>query len=132
MRFARDLPNLTVSFSRVSTDRDIVIMPDRMHAADIFEAVVRALRGERMFVHFSSEITEQDRNGNPTFTCPENPAEYELHAWLDQYVDAANALRRRIAELVNVNVYVRVVYTQAAAIEALDELIQLSNVKPSV
>lgn len=128
MRLARDLPNLTVSFSRASTERDVVITPDRMHAADIFEAVVHALKGNRVFIHFPSELTDQDKNGNPMFTCPDEPAEYELHAWLDQYMDAANALRRRISELVNVNVYVRVVYTQAAAIDALDELIKLGKI----
>lgn len=129
MKLARDMRNLTVSFSRTSTDRDVVITPDRMHAADIFEAVVRALKGERVFIHFPSEITEQDKNGNPIFTCPEAPAEYELHAWLDQYVDAGNELRAKIAELINVNVFVRVVYTQKMAIVALADLMRLKKIK---
>ncbi len=128
MKLARDMRNLTISFSRTSTPRDVVITPDRMHAADIFEAVVKALKGERVFIHFPSEITPQDKNGNPMFTCPENPAEYELHAWLDQYVDAGNELRAKIAELVNVNVFVRVVYTQKMAILALEELIHLKKI----
>lgn len=127
MHLARDMRNLTVSFSRSSTARDVVITPDRMHAADIFEAVVRALQGERVFIHFPSDVTEQDKHGNPMFMCPENPAEYELHAWLDQYVDAGNELRQRIAELINVNVFVRVVYTQKSAILALEELLTLQN-----
>ncbi|GAB5491626.1 MAG: hypothetical protein Phog2KO_18410 [Phototrophicaceae bacterium] len=129
MKIARDMRNLTVSFSRASTTRDVVITPDRMHAADIFEAVVKALKGERVFIHFPSEITEQDKNGNPMFTCPDEPAEYELQAWLDQYADAGNELRRRIADLINVNVFVRVVYTQKMAIMALDELIDLTKIK---
>lgn len=128
MRLARDMRNLTVSFSRSSTPRDVVITPDRMHAADIFEAVVRALKGERVFIHFPSDVTDQDKNGNPMFTCPESPAEYELHAWLDQYVDAGNELRAKISELINVNVFVRVVYTQRTAIMALEELLHLSKI----
>ncbi|MGJ3239912.1 MAG: hypothetical protein ACFE0Q_14465 [Anaerolineae bacterium] len=127
VRIARDMNNLTVSFSRSSAQSDVSIMPDRMHAADIFEALVRALKGERIFVHFPADITEQDSNGNPMFMCPEAPAEYELHAWLDQYVDAGDALRTRIAELINVNVFVRVVYTQKSAILALEELLTLQK-----
>lgn len=131
MRLARDMRNLTVSFSRTSTVRDVVVTPDRMHAADIFEAVVKALRGERIFIHFPSEVTEQDANGNPMFLCPEAPAEYELHAWLDQYVDAGNELRAKISELINVNVFVRVVYTQKTAIAALNDLLVLRKILES-
>ncbi|MEO1288125.1 MAG: hypothetical protein AAFV93_10170 [Chloroflexota bacterium] len=127
MRLARDMSNLTVSFSRTSTERDVVVMPDRMHASEIFEAVVKALKGERVYIHFPSGVTEQDKNGNPIFMCPEKPAQYELHAWLDQYVDAGNELRAKIAELINVNVFVRVVYTQKNAITALEELLVLKK-----
>ncbi|MGB7339615.1 MAG: hypothetical protein WBC91_12045 [Phototrophicaceae bacterium] len=127
MRLARDMSNLTVSFSRTSTERDVVITSDRMHAAEIFEAVVKALKGERVFIHFPSDVTEQDANGNPIFLCPDNPAQYQLHAWLDQYLDAGNELRAKIAELVNVNVFVRVVYTQRNAISALEELLKLKK-----
>jgi len=34
-----------------------------------------------------------------------------MRALLDQYVDEGNELRRSIAELVSINVFVRVVYT---------------------
>lgn len=131
MHLARDLSNLTISFSRSSSMRDVVITPDRMHAADIFEAVVRALRGERVFIHFPAGLTERDERGNPIFQCPENPPEHELHAWLDQYLDAGNELRRRIVDLISINVFVRVVYTQRSAIIALEELLKLKGLLPN-
>jgi hypothetical protein len=98
-----------------------------MHAADIFEAVVRASSGERVFVHFDDDETMRDEKGNPLFNAPQYPLEMEMHALLDQYVDEGNELRKRIADLVGVNVYVRIVYTQRSAIIALEELLLLKK-----
>jgi hypothetical protein len=131
MHFAREMGALTVTFSGRPGPHDIVITSDRMHAADIFEAVVRASAGERVFVHFDADETHRDERGNPLFNAPQNPREMEMHALLDQYVDEGNELRKRIAQLVGVNVYVRVVYTQRSAIIALEELLLLKKmIKP--
>jgi hypothetical protein len=127
MHFAREMGALTVSFSGLPGPHDIVITPDRMHAADIFEAVVRASSGQRVFVHFDDDETRRDEKGNPVFGAPQHPREMELHALLDQYVDEGNELRKRIAELVGINVYVRIVYTQRSAILALEELLILKK-----
>ena len=127
MHFAREMGSLTVTFSGRSGPNDVVITPKRMHAADIFEAVVRASSGERIFVHFDDDETARDEKGNPLFSLPENPREMEMHALLDQYVDEGNELRKRIAELVGINVFVRVVYTQRSAIIDLEELLKLKK-----
>ena len=50
-----------------------------------------------------------------------------LNRLLDQYVDEGNELRKAIAELVHVNVFTRVVYTQKSAILALEELLRIKN-----
>lgn len=126
MHIANEMNGLTVSFSQHHHSH-YEISPDRMHAAEIFEAVVRALSGERIYINFPADDQYRDANGNPRFTCPENPRSAELRAWLDQYVDEGNSLRRRIAELVSVNVFVRVVYTQKAAIQGLEELLVLKK-----
>lgn len=127
MHFAREMGALTVTFSGRPGPNDVVITSDRMHAADIFEAVVRASSGERVFVHFDDDDTQRDEKGNPLFNAPTQPREMEMHALLDQYVDEGNELRTRIAELIGVNVYVRVVYTQRSAILALEELLILKK-----
>src|SRR5690606_31727863 len=126
MHLAREMVGLTVTFSD-NPHSHYQIEADRMHAADLFEAVVRALSGERIFVNFPSGETYRDMDGNPLFVCTQAPRRAELHAWLDQYVDEGNALRKRIAELVGVNVFTRVVYTQKSAILGLEELLMLSN-----
>ena len=125
MHFAHEMATLTVTFGGQPGSNDVIITSDRMHAADIFQAVVRAASGERVFVHFSGSDTKRDSDGNPLFIAPENPKPVELDALLDQYVDEGNELRRRIAELIGVNVFVRVVYTQRSAILALEELLTL-------
>lgn len=127
MHFAREMGSLTVTFSGRPGPNDIVITPDRMHAADIFEAVVRASSGGRVFVHFDDDDTQRDDKGNPLFNAPQHPREMELTALLDQYVDEGSELRKRIAQLVGINVYVRVVYTQRSAIIALEELLLLKK-----
>jgi hypothetical protein len=125
MHIARDMDGLTTTFSSSPRNSTYQIEADRMHAADLFEAVVRALSGERIFINFPAGDQYRDEHGNPCFICPESPRSAELHSWLDQYVDEGNALRKRIAELIGVNVFVRVVYTQKSAILALEELMSL-------
>jgi hypothetical protein len=127
MHFAREINNLTVTFGTSYTARDIVVTSDRMHAADIFQAIVRATNGERVYVHFPLPETRRDEKGNPLFAAPEDPMDVEMHALLDQYVDEGNELRRRISELVGVNVFIRIVYTQRSAILALEELLILKK-----
>lgn len=125
LHFANEMKTLTVTFANTHKLGEVVITPGRMHAADIFEAVVKAAAGERVFVHFPSNITKRDAAGNPIFVCPKNPPKKELDALLDQYVDEGNDLRKRIAELVGVSVFVRLVYTQRSAVIALEELLTL-------
>ena len=125
LHFATEMKTLTVTFADTHYPGEIVITPDRMHAAEIFEAVVRAAAGERIYVHFPPKKTLRDAAGNPMFVCPKNPLKRELSALLDQYIDEGNELRKRIAELIGVNVFVRIVYTQKSATLALDELITL-------
>jgi hypothetical protein len=126
MNFAREMHTLTVNFGYPSLN-DIVISPDRIHAADLFKAVVQAASGNRVFVTFTNKDARDDK-GNPMFIAPEHPREIELNALLDQYVDEGNALRRAIAELVTVNVFVRVVYTHRSAIIALEEVLRVKGI----
>jgi hypothetical protein len=127
MHMASDMAGLTVSFSK-HPQGQYSLSPDRMHAAEIFEAVVRALSGETIYINFPAGDEFRDAHGNPVFVCPEKPRPAELRAWLDQYVDEGNALRKRIAELIGINVFVRVVYTQKSAILALEELLILKKI----
>lgn len=125
LHFATQMKTLTVTFADTHYPGEIVITPDRMHAAEIFEAVVKAASGKRVYVHFPPKRTARDSAGNPLFVCPERPPKRELYALLDQYIDEGNDLRKRIAELVCVNVFVRIVYTQSSAKLALDELLTI-------
>ncbi len=125
MQFARDMDTLTVTFGGDVHSGDIIISPDRIHAADLFGAVVAAASGERVFLNFTGGGDARDAKGNPMFLAPIDPPEIEMHALLDQYVDEGNELRRAIAELIKINVYTRVVYTQKSAIQALDELLRI-------
>lgn len=127
MSFAREMDTLTVTFDETPRKGDMIISPDRIHAADLFESVVRAASGERVFVNFSGGMSVLDEKGNPRFIAPENPPEMVMHALLDQYVDEGNELRRRIAELVEISVFVRVVYTQRSAIHALEEVLRIKG-----
>jgi len=127
MTFAREMDTLTVTFDETPRKGDKVISPDRIHAADLFEAVVHASAGERVFVNFSGGMSILDEKGNPRFIAPDNPPEMVMHALLDQYVDEGNELRRRIAELVEISVFVRVVYTQRSAIQALEEVLRIKG-----
>jgi hypothetical protein len=130
MYFARKLDTLTVTFSDAPQAGDVVITPDRIHAADMFAAVVRASEGERVMVNFPVDATKRDDRGNPVLIAPENPPLVELEALLDQYVDAGNALRKAIAQLVEISVFVRVVYTERSAIVALEELLKVADILP--
>lgn len=127
MGFAREMNTLTTAFSDNPARGDVIITPDRMHATDLFEAIVRAASNQRVFVTFTGGQKARDARGNPKFVLPENPPEVEMHALLDQYVDEGNALRRKIAEMVGVSVYVRIVYTQESAILALSEVLKIKG-----
>ncbi len=127
MNFAREMDLLTVTFGERTYETDIVISSERMHAADLFRAVVRASSGKRVIVTFTGGSHARDELGNPLFIAPEKPRKVERDAILDQYTDEGNALRRAIAELVEISVFVRVTYTQAATIQAMREVLKLSN-----
>ncbi|MGB1285970.1 MAG: hypothetical protein ACPG7F_05510 [Aggregatilineales bacterium] len=130
MQFALELDTLTVSFGDNYHRGDLLIYPDRMQAVDLFEAVVNAASGERVFINFMGDSSTRDEKGSPMFIIPENPPEMERRALLDQYMDEGNRLRHAIAELVHINVYTRVVYTQKAAIQALYELLDIRGILP--
>lgn len=127
---AREMHSLTVTFGSHSSGGDIVISPERMHAADLFRAVVRASAGQRTIVNFTGSAEIRDEYGYPQMIVPENPRELVMKALLDQYLDEGNALRRAIAELVEISVFVRVVYTQKSAILALEELLKIKGLLP--
>lgn len=128
LRFAQEMEMLTVTFNGEVRDEDVVITPNRMHAVDIFEAVVRAASGDRVYVNFRGGRETRDVKGNPLFVAPKNPPEVEMQMLLDQYLDEGNALRRAIAELVEISVFVRVVYTQRSVIDALREVLEITNI----
>lgn len=131
MRFAEDLSALTITFGgSESFEGDVVISPTRMHAADLFRAVVRASQGHRTIVNFVGNENARDEKGYPIFIADdEHPLPADLQAAIDQYIDEANALRRAIAELVRINVFSRVVYTQRSAIDALKDLLRVKGVR---
>jgi len=128
MAFAQELDTLTVGFSDNPARGDVVITPERMHATELFDAVARAAAHERVFVTFTGGEKARDVKGNPLLLAPEAPPEVEKAALLDQYLDEGNAVRRQIAELIAVSVYVRVVYTQDAAMQALGEVLKIAGV----
>jgi hypothetical protein len=129
MLFAQEMRTLTVTFENQSHPRDVTISPYRMHAADLFEAVVDAASGKRVTVNFTGGPAARDKKGNPLLMTPEKPLEAELYALLDQYVDEGNALRKAICELVRITVFVRVVYTQSAVINALEDLMAVKGLR---
>ncbi|GAB1421473.1 hypothetical protein MASR2M15_16380 [Anaerolineales bacterium] len=129
MSMARKLDTLTITFDDNPHKGDIVIFPHRIQAADMFQAVVSAASGERVFVNFHGQQSAHDDHGYPAFVMPATPSKIEMQALLDQYIDEGNELRRRIAELVKINVYTRVVYTQRSAILALDEIINAMDIE---
>ncbi len=131
MKFAEDLTALTVTFGDETFAGDIIITPTRMHAADLFRAVVQAASGQRTIVNFTGGEDAKDDKGYPLFKAPAEPLPAELATLLDQYLDEGNALRREIASLVRINVFSRVVYTQEAARYSLKDLLTITGVKQS-
>jgi len=125
LRFAQEMDSLTITFGEKAYDGDVIITPERMHAAEIFQAIVRAGSGQRVIVNFSGGSTTRDEHGTPIFIAPAAPPEIEMRALLDQYVDEGNALRKEIAQLIRVNVFTRVVFTEKSAILALEELLNI-------
>ena len=125
MGFAREMSTLTVNFTDQIHEGDVVITPERLHAADMFRAVVDASNNRRVFVTFTGGEKARDEKGNPRFIMPENPPEVQMLALLDQYLDEGNELRRSIAQLVDITVFTRVVYTQRSARNALEEILHI-------
>lgn len=128
MTFAQEMDTLTVIFNNRSLETDIEITPYRMHAVDIFSAMVTAASGKRVIINFAGDEDSRDDNGNPIFLAPINPPPVQRSLLLDQYMDEGNALRKAISNLVKINVYVRVVYTQRDVINALQDLLQIKRV----
>lgn len=128
---AHDLDTLTVTFGEEDGRKgDVVISPYRLHAVDMFTAAIKAARGERVFINFAGGDNVRDEKGLPLFAVPEEPTETKLNTLLDQYVDEGCELRKAIAELVEIGVFLRVVYTQRSAILALDEMFACKGLKP--
>lgn len=127
MSFAQEMSTLSVDFSGQAHEGDVVITPERIHAADLFRAVVQAASNRRVFITFTGGEEARDEHGNPLFIAPDNPREVEMLALLDQYMDEGNELRRSIAELIDITVFTRVVYTQRSAISALDEVLRVER-----
>ncbi len=125
MSFAQQMDALTVTFGDRGYDGDIVITPERMHGADMFKAVVSAASGRRTILNFTGGAEAQDEQGNPKLVVPDEPPIVQMDAFLDQYADEGNELRRAIAELVDISVFVRVVYTQASVLQALEEVLTI-------
>lgn len=130
-KFAEQLSSLTVAFSNQTFHGDVVITPERLHAVDMFRAVVKAASGHRVIVNFTG--TEQDgmvdEKGYPLYRAHKNPSETKIRAMLDEYGDEGNALRVAICDLVRINVFNRVVFTQEAAINAFKDLINIRSLK---
>jgi len=124
MLFTEQLDALTVTFNQQSYEGDIIITPYRVHGAELFQAVINASSGKRTNVNCIGGDAARDERGNPRLLAPENPREMDLRSYVDQYVDEGNLLRRAICELVHINVLMRVVFTQDAAINALDNLLR--------
>jgi hypothetical protein len=128
---ANELDTLTVTFGTDDIRKgDVAVTPYRLHAVDMFKAAIRAARGERVFINFAGGDDSRDENGVPMFLLPESPNQTNLRALLDQYVDEGCELRKAIAELVEIGVYLRVVYTQRSAIVALDEMFHAKQIRP--
>lgn len=125
LRFSLAVPELVIVFGGRHRRKDIEITPDQMHAADIFEAVVRAAAGEAVTVYFPRRHTPMDGFGNPVFAVPDDPKPMQQQILLDQYVQEGNKLRERIAELIKMKVFLRVAYTQRTAIMEMEELLRL-------
>ncbi|MFZ4813475.1 MAG: hypothetical protein ACOYL5_02985 [Phototrophicaceae bacterium] len=129
MYFAQTLDALTISFDEKAYEGDIIITPTRVHAADMFRAVVRAAGGQRTIINFMGGDNARDEQGYQKFLAPPAPKQAEMRGYLDQYIDEGNALRRAIADLVRINVFNRVVYTQTAVIDALKDMLRIAKIR---
>lgn len=129
VKFAQELGGLSINFADTAYEGDVVITPHRIHAVDIFQAVVRAAEGKRVNVTFTGGDAVRDAKGYPKFIIPKEPNMVDLEVLLDQYIDEGNALRRTICELISVNVYTRVVYTQRSVINVMDDLTKLIGLR---
>lgn len=127
IKYAERLQSLTVTFSDTHYEGDIMITPHRVHAEDMFRAIVRAASGKRSIVTFAGGEAARDAKGNPVMTIPNEAPPVQMRAFLDEYLDEGNALRRAMCELVRINVFFRVVYTQQSAIEALKDLMYITH-----
>ncbi len=125
LRFSLTVPELVIVFGGRHRKKDIQITPDQMHAADIFEAVVRAASGEKVVVYFPKRQTPIDNWGNPLFQAEDKPRGIQQELLLDQYVREGNLLRERMATLIEMKVFLRVAYTQRSAILAMEELLRM-------
>ncbi len=123
IKFAEDLDSLTINFSNQSFDGDVVITPDQIHAVDMFQAMVDASSGKRTTMVFSDDEKYCDDKGNPIFVAPEDPAPEELKYWVDTYYEEGNLLRRRLCNLIRVNVYLRIVFTHDIAIQEMRNIL---------
>lgn len=130
IHLARELDTLTVTFGEEARKGDTLITPGRIHAVDMFTAAVKAADGERVILNFSGDASTRDEMGMPMFMLPEHPNEIHLTALIDQYIDEGCQLRKAIADLVQIGVFLRVVYTQKSAILALDEMLKYVGIKP--
>jgi hypothetical protein len=128
MIYAHQRRELTAAMEKKSHSGDVEISTTRMHAVDLFRAVVKAASGKRVVINFLGDKSTRDTDGNPRMIVPENPSEAEMKALLDQYVDEGNELRKEIARLVEISVFVRVVFTQRSAQHALEELLKVKKV----
>lgn len=128
--YAKELGALSINFSDQAYEGDVVITPYRIHAVDIFEAIVRAADGKRVNVTFTGGDAARDARGYPLFLAPKHPKAVDLETILDQYVDEGDALRRTICERTGINVFNRVVYTQNAVISAIEELMKVAKLVP--
>jgi hypothetical protein len=127
VKFAQELGGLSINFGDQAYEGDVVISPHRIHAVDIFQAVVWAASGKRVNVTFTGGDNARDAKGYPLFLAAKTPKPVDLTTVLDQYMDEGNALRKTICEMVTVNVFTRVVYTQRAVTHELDDLRRLAG-----
>ena len=126
--YANRYRNLKVVMDRDPRPRDVKITPRAMHAVDLFRAVAKAASGKRVTVNFMGGKSARDADGHPRIVAPESPSAGEMRALLDHYVAEGSELRQEIARLVEISVFVRVVFTQRAAMDALAELLKIGGI----
>jgi len=125
---SEDFETLTITYGKPTVQTDVVITPDKMHATEIFRAMVRACDHELITVTFTEPDRKRDKKGNPMMALDENLTTAQKQVRLEEYVLEGNDLRREISQLVEVSVYVRVVYTQTSVIQALREVFNIMKI----